>query len=117
MLACSRPDTLYVVMTRHPKAWRLSTERQSYDLQFDRARGKWTLLRPNPRRMPPLALRFDSLLDAWAYYVRGYLAWEESAAGKNCRAGSDVGRRNCLGGANEIPSRNRNVVLVRYEGE
>ncbi|KAL7549996.1 hypothetical protein ACHAWF_013252 [Thalassiosira exigua] len=112
MLACFRPDSLYVVMTRHLKSWHFSTKRRLYDLKFNKVRKEWTLLRPKPQRLPPLALQFDSLYDAWAYYIRGYLAWEKSAMGKNCHASSVVERRNCRGGANEISPRHRN-----YEGK
>ncbi len=30
MLACSRPDTLYVVMVRHPKIWEESMRKKPY---------------------------------------------------------------------------------------
>ena len=117
-LACFRPDTLHVVMVRHPKVWKKSTKKKLYDLKFDQRHNLWRLVRNNPRRMPPLEIRFRSLFNAWEYYMRGYLSWEELSAGKNCYAQSDSdGRNNCLGGANKIPNSKRNILIVRYEGE
>mmetsp|Transcript_8810 Transcript_8810/g.16385 ORF Transcript_8810/g.16385 Transcript_8810/m.16385 type:complete len:437 (-) Transcript_8810:36-1346(-) len=126
VLACFRPDTLYVVMVRHPKVWKNSMKRRLYDFKYERLLKLWRLVRNNPRRMPPLEMRFRSLYNAWEYYMRGYTSWEAVSAGKNCHVGapqsslssSDSTREggdNCLGGANKIPNTKRNMVIVRYE--
>ncbi|KAL9191096.1 hypothetical protein ACHAXT_000802 [Thalassiosira profunda] len=116
MLACFRPDTLYVVLIRHPRTWQKSMINKRYDLRWDESKKLWTLRRSNPRRLPPMMLYFRSLYNVWEYYMRGYISWEEVSAGENCYAktASDR-RRNCLGGANEISASQRNIVLVRYE--
>jgi len=127
LLSCSRPDTLYVIMVRHPKVWHESLKQKLWDFKYEPLLKLWRLIRSNPRRLPPLELRFRSLYNAWEYYMTGYLAWEKFSAGRNCYydgsggAGGDGdgndGSRNCLWGANEIPRDRRIAVIVRYEGE
>ena len=120
LLACSRSDTLYVIAVRHPKAWQASLKRKSYDFRYDPRLKLWRLRRSDPRRLPPLEVRFRSLYNAWEFYMTGYLAWEEFSAGRNCYSaaggGGEGGARNCLWGDNEISRDRRNVVIVRYEG-
>lgn len=124
MLACHRPDTLYVVMTRHPASWAEATAKKPYDLKYEKGLKQWRLVRSNPRRLPPFEMRFRTLYDAWAYYHAGYLQWEAESAGRSCyRPSPDDGTNhtavknveNCLGGPNRIPDGRRNVLLVRYE--
>jgi len=115
ILACFRPDTLYVVMVRHPKVWKQSMDRKLYNFKYEPLLKLWRLLRSNPRRLPPLELRFRSLYNAWEYWTRGYLSWEMTSAGKNCYVDSDGKRNNCLGGSNKIPDNKRNILIVRYE--
>ena len=127
MLACHRPDTLYVVVTRHPATWAAVTAKKPYDLKFQKGLKQWRLVRTNPRRLPPFEMRFRTLYDAWAYYHAGYLEWEAESAGRSCYRHSPgdspddgtnhtaANRENCLGGPNRIPEGRRNVLLVRYE--
>ena len=123
MLACSRDDTLYIVLVRHPKSWYKSVKRKFYDFKYDKILKLWTLVRSNPRRLPPMELRFRSLYNAWEYYMKGYTSWEKHNAGKNCymySSNSDderIGRNNCLGGTNRIANGKRNILIVRYEGK
>jgi len=117
LINCFRSDTLYVIMVRHPVAWKKSVMKQPYDLKFDRQKKIWRLDRTtSPRRLPLLELQFKSLYHAWAYYMNGYLGWESVAAQKNCYETVTKGRlNNCLGGQNNIPSNRRNMILVRQE--
>lgn len=120
VLACHRPDTLYVVMVRHPKAWQESMKRKLYDLKFFSEIKLWRLIRSNPRRMPPMEMQFRSLYNVWEYYVTGYLAWEKLSVGTSCnsvngQSGGMEERKNCIGGANKIPESGRNILVVRYE--
>eukprot|EP00580_Thalassiosira_gravida_P017634 CAMPEP_0201665832 /NCGR_PEP_ID=MMETSP0494-20130426/6856_1 /ASSEMBLY_ACC=CAM_ASM_000839 /TAXON_ID=420259 /ORGANISM="Thalassiosira gravida, Strain GMp14c1" /LENGTH=130 /DNA_ID=CAMNT_0048144861 /DNA_START=152 /DNA_END=541 /DNA_ORIENTATION=+ len=109
-------------MARHPKVWKKSMKRRLYDFKYEPLLKLWRLVRNNPRRMPPLEMRFRSLYNAWEYYMRGYTSWEAVSAGKNCHGASQSssnstreGGDNCLGGANKIPNTKRNMVIVRYE--
>jgi hypothetical protein len=114
VLACFRPDTLYVVVVRHPKVWGASMKRKSFDFKYEPLLRLWRLHRINPRHLPPLEMRFRSLYNAWEYYMKGYLSWESMSIGKNCYAGVDS-KINCLGGTNNVPKGHRNILLVRYE--
>mmetsp|Transcript_15854 Transcript_15854/g.32100 ORF Transcript_15854/g.32100 Transcript_15854/m.32100 type:complete len:381 (+) Transcript_15854:277-1419(+) len=123
MLACSRPDTLYVVMVRHPKIWEESMRKKPYDFKYEPQLKQWRLVRSDPRRLPPLEIRFRSLFNAWEYYTNGYLAWEKVSTGRNCYDGNSTQltyddnskRGNCLGGNNSINPSNRNVIIIRHE--
>jgi len=122
MMACFRPDTLYVIMVRHPKVWIKSLMKKRYDLMLDRSDKKfpWRLIRSNPRRLPPLDMRFQSLYHMWAYYMNGYLSWAKSSAGGDCYGfktsrGDKQMTKNCLGENNEIPNDRRNILIVRQE--
>ena len=125
MLACHRPDTLYVVTVRHPATWARATKKKPYDLKYETGLKQWRLVRSDPRRLPPFEMRFRTLYDAWAYYHAGYLEWEAGSAGRSCYRppppGGGTNRtavnngENCLGGPNRIPDGRRNVLLVRYE--
>mmetsp|Transcript_37623 Transcript_37623/g.79329 ORF Transcript_37623/g.79329 Transcript_37623/m.79329 type:complete len:448 (-) Transcript_37623:151-1494(-) len=122
VLTCFRPDTLHVIMVRHPKKWRESMKKKLYDIKYYHKDQLWVLNRRSPPgRMPSLEIRFRSLYNAWEYYMSGYLSWEAISTGKNCYAhsdgwrDSDIGKENCLGGINKIPDGKRNIVIVRYE--
>lgn len=71
VLACHREDTLYVIMVRHPKVWQKSMIKKQYDLKFLAPFHLWTLVRKDPRRLPPMELRFRSLFNVWEYYING----------------------------------------------
>ncbi|KAL7540886.1 hypothetical protein ACHAXR_010458 [Thalassiosira sp. AJA248-18] len=115
ILACFRPDTLYVVMVRHPKVWKQSMEQKLYDIKYEPLLKLWRLIRSNPRRLPPLEMRFRALYNAWEYYTKGYLSWESMSVGKSCYVQSGSGGNiNCLGGNNKIKDK-RNILIVRYE--
>ena len=121
-ILCMRDDTLYIVMVRHPKSWYKSVKRKLYDFKYDKILKLWNLVRSNPRRLPPMELRFRSLYNAWEYYMKGYTSWEKHNAGKNCYVYSSNSdersrRNNCLGGTNNIANGKRNILLVRYEGK
>lgn len=97
-------------------AWQNSMKRKLYDFKYEPHLKLWRLVRRNPRRMPPLEMRFRSLFNAWEYYMRGYTSWEAVSVGKNCYADSNSrGSTNCLGGNNNVPNSKRNMVIVRYE--
>ncbi len=92
------------------------------DLMFDRSEKKfpWRLIRSNPRRLPPLDLRFHSPYHMWAYYMNGYLSWAKMSTGGDCYGLKTSIRdkqtaANCLGGNNTIPNGMRNVLIVRQE--
>jgi hypothetical protein len=139
MINCFRSDTLYVIMVRHPVAWKKSTSKTPYgelfltllcrefntppsqtivfvDLKYDRLKKVWRLDRTSkPRRLPTFQIQFKSLYHAWAYWMNGYLGWESVAAQTNCYEPGSNEPENCLGGENSIPSNRRNMILVRQE--
>ena len=145
MMNCFRSDTLYVIMVRHPVAWKKSTMKESYgecgrfvnsyfsysrwstddffifhsltDFKYKKRARVWELDRKgSPRRLPNLSLQFKSLYHAWAYYMQGFLGWESVSSGRNCyESNATKGSENCLGGKNNIPSSRRNMILVRQE--
>ena len=123
MMNCFRSDTLYVIMVRHPVAWKKSTMKQPYgkrwrfvklflllleilclsypslfyslaDFKYKKRTRVWELDRKgSPRRLPNLSLQFKSLYHAWAYYMQGFLGWESVSSGKNCYE-SNVSKRS-----------------------
>ncbi len=93
------------------------------DFKYEPQLKQWRLIRSDPRRLPPLEIRFRSLFNAWEYYSNGYLAWEKESSGRNCY---DRGRVqytqdyknvhvNCLGGNNSIHPSKRNILIIRHE--
>ena len=117
LITCFRPDTLYVIMVRHPKTWTQSTSKKPYDLSYSKEKNVWTLDRTkNVVRMPPLLANFQTLEHMWAYYMKGYLSWNSRIFKRNF---TGEGQSNLsLRSQTQTTLNNdepKNIVLVPYE--